>query len=317
MVQQEEGERQALAPAGEAVCILNGAAGSNRGAQAKEQLTELFAGHGAHPRIVLARNGGEIGELARDAVAQGSRIVVAGGGDGTISAVAGALVGTEAALGVLPLGTLNHFARDLQIPLDLEAAVATIFTGRVVRIDVGQVNERVFLNNSSIGIYPWIVREREHGQKSGRGKWAAFGLAVLSVLKRYSLLHTRLRVDEEDAPERRTPFIFIGNNAYESKGLNIGQRRTLDLGRLWVCRAPPAGRGKLFLLAVQHAFGSGRVPELEIFDAQHVSVRTRVPRLLVAADGEVVSLETPLRYRTLPGALRVIVPASTDAGNTA
>src|SRR5688572_12150456 len=138
MAQLEEGKRQALAPAGEAVCILNGAAGSNRGAQAKEQLTELFARHGAHPRILLARDGGEIGELARDAVEQGCRIVVAGGGDGTVSTVAGALVGTEAALGVLPLGTLNHFARDLQIPLDLEAAVATIFTGRVARIDVGE-----------------------------------------------------------------------------------------------------------------------------------------------------------------------------------
>jgi diacylglycerol kinase family enzyme len=317
MVQQEEGEQQALAPAAEVVCILNGAAGSNRGAQAKELLTDLFARHGAAARILLARNGSEIGDLARDAVEQGSRIVVAGGGDGTISAVAGALVGTKAALGVLPLGTLNHFAKDLRIPLALEDAVATLFTGRVVRIDVGEVNGRVFLNNSSIGIYPWIVREREQEQNKGRGKWAALGLALISVLKRYSLLHARLRVDEEDGPEARTPFMFIGNNPYESKGLNIGQRRALDLGRLWVLRAPPASRGKLFLLALQHAFGSRRVPELEIFDAYYVSVRTRAARLLVAADGEVISLQTPLQYRTLPGALRVIVPASTDAGNAA
>src|SRR5687768_10735992 len=116
MVQQAAGEQQALAPAAEMVCILNGAAGSNRGAQSKELVTDLFARHGAEARICLARNGSEIGDLARDAVQQGSRVIVAGGGDGTIGAVAGALVDTEAALGVLPLGTLNHFAKDLQIP---------------------------------------------------------------------------------------------------------------------------------------------------------------------------------------------------------
>jgi diacylglycerol kinase family enzyme len=316
-VEQQEAEQRPPAPGAKMVCILNGAAGSNRGAEAKQLVTDLFARHGTDARVLLARNGSELGDLARDAVAQGSQVVVAGGGDGTISAVAGALVGTRAALGVLPLGTLNHFAKDLQIPLDLEAAVATILTGRVMSIDVGEVNGRVFLNNSSIGIYPWIVREREEEQKKGRGKWAAFGLALLSVLKRYSLLHARLRVDQEDGPEARTPFVFIGNNTYESQGLNIGQRRALDLGRLWVLRAPPAGRGRLFLLALQHAFGKGRVPELEIFDAQHVSVRTRAARLLVAADGEVISLQTPLQYRTLPGALRVIVPASTAAEDTA
>jgi diacylglycerol kinase family enzyme len=315
MLEQEEAEQRALAPAAKIVCILNGASGSNRGAQAKELVTDLFARHGAPARILLARKGSELGDLARDAVEQGSRVVVAGGGDGTISTVTAALVGTEAALGVLPLGTLNHFAKDLQIPLDLEAAVATIFTGGVVSIDVGEVNGRIFLNNSSIGIYPWIVREREQEQKKGHGKWAAFGLALLSVLKRYSLLHARLRVDEEDGPEARTPFVFIGNNPYESQGLNIGQRRALDLGRLWVLRAPPAGRGRLFLLALQHAFGKGRVPELEIFDAHNVSVRTRAARLLVAADGEVISLETPLQYGTLPGALRVIVPAATDVAS--
>jgi diacylglycerol kinase family enzyme len=316
MLEQKQGERQVLAPAEGTVCILNDAAGSNRGGATKERLADLFASHGAVVRILLAGNGSEIGDLAREAVAKGSRIVVAGGGDGTISTVAAALVGTEAALGVLPLGTLNHFAKDLQIPLELEKAVATIFTGRVIRIDVGEVNGRVFLNNSSIGVYPWIVREREEEQNRGRSKWAAFGLALISVLKRYSLLHARLRVDDEEGPEARTAFVFVGNNSYESKGLNIGQRRALDRGILWVCRAPPASRGKLFLLALKHAFGSERVPELEIFDARHVSVRTRARRLLVATDGEVISLETPLQYRILPGALQVIVPASTG-GNAA
>jgi len=314
---QQESLNKGMAPTKNVVCVLNGAAGSNRGIDAQQRLPELFTRYGAQVRVLLARDGGEIGELARDSVERGSMVVVAAGGDGTVSTVAGALVGTEAALGVLPLGTLNHFAKDLQIPLNLEDAVRTITTGRVVPIDVAEVNGRIFLNNSSIGIYPWIVREREDEEKRGRSKWAAFGLGLISVLKRYSLLQARLRVDDQDGPEARTPFLFVGNNPYESKGLNIGQRKALDLGRLWVCRAPPASRAKLLLLAIQHALGSRQVPELEIFDARNVSVRTRAPRLLVATDGEVILLETPLQYRTMPGALRVIVPASANADNAA
>ena len=120
-------------------------------------------------------------------------MVVAAGGDGTMNAVASALIGTETAMGVLPLGTLNHFAKDLKIPLELEGAVATIVTGRIVPIDVGEVNGHIFLNNSSIGIYPWIVRERETEQRKGYRKWVAFARASISALKRYSLLHVRLR----------------------------------------------------------------------------------------------------------------------------
>jgi diacylglycerol kinase family enzyme len=104
--------------------------------------------------ILVARNGRELTALARLAIEEHGGIVVAAGGDRTINAVASALVGTDSPMGVLPLGTLNHFAKDLKIPLELESAVATMLTGRVVRIDVGEVNGHLFLNNSSLGIYP-------------------------------------------------------------------------------------------------------------------------------------------------------------------
>ena len=291
-------------------CILNGAAGSNRAIETKDRLAELFARHHSETRILVAQSGSELGALARRAVEEHSTIVVAAGGDGTMNAVASALVDTTTAMGVLPLGTLNHFSKDLKIPSDLSAAVANVFTGRVARIDLGDVNGHIFLNNSSLGIYPWIVREREKEQSKGRGKWAAFARALIAVLKRYSLLYVRLLVDDQDEAEAETPFVFVGNNRYESTGLNIGQRHALDLGQLWVCRAPPASRGKLLMLAVQHAIGSPRATELEMFDAQQVSIRTRSRRLPVATDAEVIFLETPLHYRIRPGALSVIVPAA-------
>ena len=116
---------------------------------------------------------------ARTASARAS-IVVAAGGDGTISSVAAAVIDSPAALGVLPLGTLNHFAKDLHIPLDLAGAIAVVAAGHVGHVDVGQVNERVFVNNSSIGIYPSIVEEREALRRRGHRKWPAMALATFA-----------------------------------------------------------------------------------------------------------------------------------------
>jgi diacylglycerol kinase family enzyme len=193
-------------------CIVNGAAGSNRARPASDRLVGLFAQHGAQARLVVARDGDDIAALARRAVEENSRPIVAAGGDGTMNGVAAALLGTETALGVLPLGTLNHFARDLNIPMDLEAAVANVFAGRVVRVDVGEVNGRPFLNNSSLGLYPSIVREREDEQRKGHGKWVAFAEAVVFAIRHYSPLYVNLRTARQNQIADRTPFIFVGNN---------------------------------------------------------------------------------------------------------
>ncbi len=291
-------------------CILNATAGSDRAGQARDRIAALFAQNGTQARIILARHGSELPDLARRAMAEGSQPVVAGGGDGTLSAVAGALVGTEHALGVLPLGTLNHFATDLKIPLELDAAITNLFTGKLARIDVGEVNGHVFLNNSSLGIYPALVREREGLQTRGIGKWPAFARAFVTILGRYAPLRVELRVDSRDEPVDATPFVFIGNNRYEISGPRIGERARLDGGRLWICCAPPAGRARLLRLALQALLGRVPAAEFAMHDAQECWLRTKAKRLRVARDGEVTLLETPLHYRSRPGALGVIVPAA-------
>ncbi|HSY85491.1 MAG TPA: diacylglycerol kinase family protein [Verrucomicrobiae bacterium] len=298
-------------------CILNGAAGSNRALEARDQIVDLFARHGSEARVLLARNGSEIPDLARRAMAEGSQPVVAGGGDGTLSAVASALVGSRHALGILPLGTLNHFAKDLKIPLELEAAVANLFTGRLARVDVGEVNGRVFLNNSSLGLYPAIVREREERQRHGAGKWIAFALAVVTILWRYAPVHVWLRVDSLPESGAPTPFVFVGNNRYEIEGAHMGGRSRLDGGRLWICRAPHAGLWTLLHLAVKALLG--RVPHggFDAVDGEQCEVRAKRGHLRVSADGEVISLETPLHYRIRPGALGVIVPIDVPSASSA
>jgi len=278
-----------------------------------ERLRELFANSGVVARITLA-SGSDLSALAEQAVRDEHTIVVAGGGDGTINAVASALVGTDVALGVLPLGTLNHFAKDLKIPLELEQAVANVFSGERVSVDVGEVNGRVFLNNSSIGIYPWFVQQRDDLQSRGYGKWMASLPAMLAVAKRRSRLYVRLLVDERHERARETPFAFVGNNKYEIAGVRLGERTQLDNGQLWVCRAPRVGLMKLPGLLLKSLAGF-EPRELDTLETREVWIETPSKRVSVAIDGEVTELDSPLHYVNRPRALNVIVPVRDAAAS--
>jgi diacylglycerol kinase family enzyme len=284
----------------------------------REKLAQIFAGNGTPARILLAAGGAQVPELARSAVKENSQIIVAGGGDGTVNAVANELMGTSIALGVLPLGTLNHFSKDLHIPQDLEGAARNLITGRAVPVDVGEVNGRIFLNNSSLGIYPRIVRQRdEQHKKKGGNKWLAFARASISVLERYSLLRVRLRADGKEL-SCKTPFVFIGNNKYETEGLNIGERRRLDGGELCLFMANRARRIDLVRLAFLALFGLlHEASDFDVLITKQISIATRRSRTSVATDGEVNEMNTPLNYLTHPRALRVIVPAESAPGRSA
>jgi diacylglycerol kinase family enzyme len=305
---------ESLVMAAPVYVILNPFAGMNAIAPEDllQRLADLFKAQGMSPRIAIARSGAEVSTLVCRAVRERSRLVVAGGGDGTINTVASALVGTDVTLGVLPLGTLNHFAKDLRIPLDLEGAVQTIGAGHRGWIDVGDVNGRMFLNNSSLGLYPRIVRHRQkQEERLARGKWPAFLWAMLVFLYRYPFLTLRLRLDHKDMV-RRTPFVFIGNNEYQWDLFNVGVRVCLDAGTLSLYLAPRTGRLSLLALALRGLLGRlRRGKDFEALCVQEAVVETRQKRLLVATDGEVSVMETPLYYRIRPGALCVIVPATT------
>jgi len=288
-------------------CILNGA--SVHAEAARALIARVSSELGTQAQVIVTRTGGELVPLARRAVSEKNSRVAAGGGDGTVNAVAGAVAGTDTALGVLPMGTLNHFAKDAGIPLDLEAAVRNFFTGRVVKVDVGEVNGRVFVNNSGIGVYPHLVREREQQQRRGHSKWLAFVIAVAAVLRRYSRLRVRLHMSEAQALARLTPFLFVGNNKYEVAGLEIGRRLSLTTARLWVCTAPRAARRNLIGMAWRTLTGHVSDHELNAIEVEEIWVDAATPRINVSTDGEVSLMAAPLHYRVRPGVLGVVLPA--------
>ncbi len=289
--------------------IVNIGSGKHEGESLALRLEKLFHSQPGKNKMEWVKSGQELSETAQRVARENDSVVVAGGGDGTISAVAATLVGTNKTLGVLPLGTLNHFAKDLQIPMNLEEAVSIICEGHSTLVDVGEVNGRIFLNNSSVGFYSSVVRHREEQQAQfNRGKWMALLRALLAVARRFPVLELSLSADDKQL-QRRTPFLFVGNNRYQLEKSEIGTRSCLDAGELSFFVAHQKKPSGLFLLALRAIFG--RLHAAKDFDAFCTTaalIKTTQHHLMVAADGEIVRMETPLRYRVLPQALRVIVP---------
>jgi diacylglycerol kinase family enzyme len=290
--------------------LLNRAAGVAAVEDRPALLARLFGAAGAAVRFVMLGTGVDTAAAVQAAVADGAESIVAAGGDGTVNSVASALVGSHTPFGVLPLGTLNHFAKDLGIPLDLPLAVATIVAAHTTRVDVGEVNSRHFVNNSSIGVYPDIVVERERLRKQGHRKWIAAAIASAKVLRHYRGVAVRLEAANARA-RTRTAFVFIGNNEYETEGLNLGARRRLDCGKLFAYLAPKVHARDLPKLLALALIGRVRKSQtLESFPATELQVDTPGRRhVRVALDGEVSTMTPPLRYRAHPLALTVIVPA--------
>jgi diacylglycerol kinase family enzyme len=287
--------------------ILNPGSGRGSGDELAARLIQLFAAAGREATILAAGPGRSLTDQARRAVDEGCRIAVGAGGDGTVNAVAAAVAGTDTPLGVLPIGTLNHFAKDLGIPLELEQAVQLIAHGPRRQVDVGEVNGAVFVNNSSLGVYPRIVALRSRWHATGLGKWIAALWASLTVLRRRPFMGVRIRTAEETLL-RRTPFVFVGNNEYRMAGINAASRESLTGGRLAVYVMHAERRRSLLLLGWRVLVrGVDRVPELELFLVEEAVIETR-RRVGVALDGEVRAMAPPLTYRIRPLALSVIAP---------
>jgi diacylglycerol kinase family enzyme len=291
------------------IVILNARAGTAAKCNnLRSTIVELFGAAGLETEIVSVA-GKDVSAAAKQAVAGNHKTIVAAGGDGTVSTVASEVAATEKVLGVLPLGTLNHFAKDLRVPLNLDGAVRTIAERNMATVDVGQVNGRVFINNSSLGIYPHIVHRRILEQKRLRiGKWPAFIWASIHAFRRFPFLNLRVEVEGKTL-RRETAFLFVGNNEYEMTGFRIGARRRLDSGKLGLYLTHRIGRWGLIRLAVRALLGhlsQEKDFESDLVDEAFVEARRRL--ILVATDGEVRWMELPLHYRSRPGALRVIAP---------
>lgn len=255
-------------------------------------------------------SGGDCAVRCRAIAERGDPLVIVGGGDGTISAAASALAGTETVLGILPLGTLNHFARDLALSTDLDEAAKAIAHGKVRRVDIGEMNDHVFINNSAIGLYPLMVVDRDlQRKKLGRSKRLAMILASLRTLIRFNHHRLTLTVNEERTGRVDTPLLFVGNNDYRIDIGAPGKRERLDGGELSVLVMRKKTRRGLVAASIRALFRRSRPDDMvQLEHVDRLRVSSSRPRLAVSLDGEVFRAEPPFDYKVRKKALRVIVP---------
>jgi diacylglycerol kinase family enzyme len=283
--------------------ILNKHAGVSAGDPARD-IEAAFARANLDARIVMV-SGPEIQRAAEQA-AQDAAVLIAAGGDGTVSTVSAVAVRTGAAFGVIPLGTLNHFARDAGIPLDVDGAVAAIAAGRTVSLDTGEVNGRGFVNNASIGSYARLVREKQLELRRGHGKWIAFAIGLARAWRDYRQITVRMTVDGTPLV-RRTPFVFVGNGEYLDAGPGLGGRTSLTTGHLWISLAPECNRLEMLMLVLRALAGRLTADvKLEEFRAVEVILEPGPRRTAMAIDGELVPVSPPFACACRPRSLRTL-----------
>lgn len=247
-------------------------------------------------------------KLIRKKMSEGVRLFVAAGGDGTINTVIQPLVNSEAILGVIPVGTYNHFAKDLGIPLDWREALDVVVAGATKQVDTARINDRFFVNNVSMGLYPELVARRE---EKGRDypRWKARLYAALATLRKYP--HVAVTLESEHHQEAvRTHVLMISNNSYDLSRLGIeAPRVALEAGRLSVYWLPHVSRLALATFVAHYL--AGRVhtaPGFRSFRTSRVRVQSSKKRFHLGVDGEVVTMETPLVIAIEPQSLSVKVP---------
>ncbi|ADE14730.1 diacylglycerol kinase catalytic region [Nitrosococcus halophilus Nc 4] len=273
----------------------------------RDHLQTLFAIHHLEAEFYWV-NLEQLTEVLNEICRRKFTTVVVGGGDGTLRTAASALSQTSITLGILPLGTFNHFSRTLGIPLILDEAVKVIAKGARILVDVAEVNGYTFINNASVGIYVRAVRLREMlRRRLGLPKMPAMVYALLAVLWRLPRLDLRLASLPTGFQSVRVPFVFIGNNPYTSKPLPLVRENGLAQGCLSVLFTPGVSRKSLIMMATKAFLRPiQQDPAFEERHVQELIIRSAKRRLYVALDGEVIALRSPLVFRTRPQALQVI-----------
>lgn len=288
--------------------LLNASAGSLRQLRAVHEVRELLRGWAPGAEVLIASCPDEIGSALKRARSSPAEYVLAGGGDGTLRGVAEAIAGTGKVLGVLPLGTINHFARHLGLPSRLGAALSALEGAAPSVVSAGEVNGRLFLNNSTLGLYPRVVRARDYLRRRGRlGKWAAAARAGARAVWRPDGRSLELAGDA-GVVALRSPFVFITNHDYLLGALPL-LRGAVGPDELGVCAASAeTALARLGLIARIATGTLAASPAVRAFRTRSLSVEGDTRRLHVTLDGEAMTLEAPLVYRARPGALRVLAP---------
>ncbi len=293
--------------------ILNARSGSQRSREACRAIEKVFreADRSFHISVV---SGKEIGRVAREKAESDCEVLVAAGGDGTICGVAEVARASGKTLGVLPLGTFNYFAKNLGIPLETEAAARVILEGKTVRAPVLDLDGRLILNNTSIGIHPAVLmKRRQLYRRWGRHQLSAYFSVVLTAFQPAPRLRVRLATDGGEIV-RETPLVLVCSNAFQMETFALEGKECLEEGKFALFVARHSGRATIVRLGLRTVLRRLRAEiDYEVICSTEVTIETlRRRRLRAAVDGELEKLNSPMRFR-VADPVCVLVPAETAA----
>lgn len=301
-------------PAPPLLILMNVGSGHNDTAATQEKIEQVLKQAGRIYRLVLVEDPTRIDEIARRTVEEAKAccgVIVATGGDGTINAVANATLGSGIPFGVLPQGTFNYFGRTHGIPEDIVEATRALLKARVHPVQVGLVNDRVFLVNASLGLYPQLLEDREaYKRQYGRSRIVALWSGLITLLRQHRQLRIILEMKGQTR-HIRTPTLFVCNNRLQMEQIGIPLAEALEEGQLAAISLRPAGTLAMLWLAVRGALGKlGEAENVVSFGFQRLTVKPsslyRTHRVKVATDGEVTWLNTPLEFRVSPEPLYLL-----------
>ncbi|MGL4320572.1 MAG: diacylglycerol/lipid kinase family protein [Paracoccaceae bacterium] len=297
------------------VCILVNAGAGKKNAARIAALLQPFHDAGLAPDVRVIDRGRNLPAEAAKAVQGGFRTIIAAGGDGTICTVATALAGTGIALGIVPLGTFNFFARSLGLPNDPAGAIAALLQGKERVVSAAEVNGKLYLNNASIGLYPALLQQREAAySRWGRTRLAAYWSALRTLVTYDRPSRMRITIDGR-TDHLRSPMVFVAQNAYqlEQYGMADGVALIRE-GKMAVYIAPELRRWQLLGFAIRMALRRAwPYRDFTLEAGTEMEIVTRSPRRTIARDGEREKMRAPFRFRLLKDALTVIVPQDSVA----
>jgi diacylglycerol kinase family enzyme len=298
--------------------VSNAGSGSKDAHEAREQIEAVLAAAGRPHEFILIEDPSQLASVARRAVAAAVKsdgAVVVAGGDGTINSVVQAVLPTRRPFGIIPQGTFNYSSRAHGIPLDTIEATRSLLSAHIKPVQVGQVNERAFLVNASLGLYPQLLQDREEYKRQyGRHRTVALWSGLMTLLREHGQLV--VEIEHEHGSERvRTPSIFIGNNALQLEQVGLEEAEAVKRWRLAAVIVQPVGTSELISLALRGVLGRlGEDDRVRNFAFQTMTVRplSGVSKrgIKVAVDGEIFWCQPPMTFKVAPQPLMLLAPAA-------
>lgn len=294
--------------------VLNKGSGSGDAAETEASIGAVLRSAGRDYRVLRVDDPSQLDTLAQQAVALAREhrgVVGVIGGDGTINAVTQRVLPTELPFAVLPQGTFNFFGRTHGLPLgDPGEGMRQLLDARIKPVQVGMVNGRAFLVNASLGLYPNLLQLREvHKQYFGRHRWVALGSGLMALMGRYPRMQLRICVDGQ-VRELRTTTLVVGNNQLQLSNMGLAEAPQVQQHRLVGIMVKHTSRLRMLAVAVRgltgHMSSEKNVTTLS-FEVLDVSLRKQ-RRIKLALDGEIVHMDTPLRFELSPHELQLLVP---------